>query len=218
MLQTPSPTRVGTAPPRAAVLLLALLLVSLAGRIVFTVWEGPFDGSISYADAGRPGFFWMNLYVGGPGYTVSYVAAGVFLVLLGRSSVLACLAGVMVGLGGVVFGLVITAEVLPFAYAADPAVLPAAAGRDLVAALDDRTAVLLPTILGTTVVIAVGGLLGLVATLRAGTAPRWFAPTALAGVVASQLLPMVGLSAVGYLLATAALAGIGWFGMRATAG
>ncbi|SDP12120.1 hypothetical protein SAMN05660199_03206 [Klenkia soli] len=210
-----TPTRL--APPRAAVLLLVLLLASLAGRVVFALWEGPFDGSIDWADASRPGFWWMNLYLGGPSYTVSFVAAAVFLVLLGRSSALACLAGVLVGLGGIVFGAVITAEVLPFAFAVDPAVLPEVAGRELVEGLNGRLDLLLPTILGTTVVVAVGGLLGLVATLRARTAPGWFAPAAITAVVVSQLLPQVGLTVVGYLVETAALAGIGWFGTRAAA-
>ena len=55
-----------------------------------------------------------------------------------------------------------------------------------------------------------------VAALRAGTTPRWFVPAALVAVVASQVLPVVGLVIPGYLLELAALAGIGWFGTAVT--
>ncbi|GHE08325.1 hypothetical protein [Klenkia taihuensis] len=203
-----------SAPPRAAVVLLGLLLVSLAARLVFSVWEGPFEGSVTAADAARPGYWWMNLYVGGPGYTVSFVATAVFLVLLGRGTVLAWVSALLVGLGGVVFGLVITAEVLPFVLAVDPAVLPAEQGRDLVDALNGRMDLLLPTILGSMAVIAVGAVLGLLVAWRARTTPPWFPPAALSAVVASQLLPTVP----GYLLETAVTAAIGWFGTRVATG
>ncbi|SCX56565.1 hypothetical protein SAMN03159343_3448 [Klenkia marina] len=199
---------------RGPVVLFALLVLACLGRLAFTIWEGPFDGSISVADAARPGLWPMNLYLGAPSYIVSFVAVAVFLVVLGRASVLSVVAGALVGLGGIVFGLVINAEVLPFVYAVDPAVLPAADGAELVAALDDRLDLLLPTILGSSAVIALGAVLGLVATALARTAPRWFAPAALAGVVVAQLLPQVGLVAVGYVLDLAVIVGIGWFGMR----
>ncbi|MEV1203295.1 hypothetical protein [Microbispora rosea] len=72
------------------------------------------------------GTYWpMNLYLGGPGYAVSWVAATVFIVLLarGRAGVLNLVGVLLAGIGGILFALTITAEVLPFAYAADPAVL-----------------------------------------------------------------------------------------------
>lgn len=200
-----------SAPPRPAVVLLGLVLLSLAARLVFSIWEDPFEGSVTVADAARPGYWWMNLYVGGPGYTVGFVATAVFLVLLGRGTVLAWLSALLVGLGGVVFGLVITAEVLPFVLAVDPAVLPADQGRDLVEALNGRMDLLLPTILGSMAVIALGAVLGLVVAWRSRTTPSWFPPAALAAVVASQLLPTVP----GYLLETGVIAAIGWYGSRA---
>ena len=215
-VRTARPTSTSPAAPRGAVLLLGLLLTSLVARLVFTVWEGPFDGTVDAADAARTGYWPMNLYVGGPGYVVSFAAAAAFLVLLGRHSVLACVSGLLVGLGGIVFGLAIVAEALPFALAVDPAVLPAADGADLVASLNGRLDLLLPTILGATAVIAVGGVLGLVAALRARTTPRWFAPAALAAVLASQVLPLIGLVIPGYLLELAVLGGIGWFGTAVT--
>ncbi|GAA4339247.1 hypothetical protein GCM10023162_39890 [Klenkia terrae] len=210
------PVDAPAAAPRGAVVLLALLLASLVARLVFTIWEGPFDGTIDVADAARAGYWQMNLYVGGPGYIVSFVAAAVFLVLLGRHSVLACVSALLVSLGGIVFGLVITAEALPFVLAVDPAVLPAAEGAELVGSLNGRLDLLLPTILGSTAVIALGGILGLVAALRAGTTPRWFVPAAQVAVVASLLLPVVGLTIPGYLLELAALAETGWFGTAVT--
>lgn len=206
-----------SAPPRAAVVLLGLLLASLAARLVFAVWEGPFQGAVTVADAARPGHWWMNLYVGGPGYTVSFAVTAAFLVLLGRGTALAWVPALMVGLGGVVFGLVITAEVLPFVLAVDPAVLPAEQGRELVGALNDRMDLLVPTIQVSTAVIAVGAVVGLVVVWRARTTPSWFPPAALAAVVVSQVLPALGLVVAGYLLETAVIAAIGWFGTRVAA-
>lgn len=199
---------------RGPAVLFGLLVLACLGRLVFALWEGPFDGSISVADAARPGLWPMNLYLGAPSYAVSFVVVALFLVVLGRTSVLSVVAGLLVGLGGVVFALVINAEMLPFVLAVDPAVLPPAGRGPLVEALDGRVDLLLPTILGSTAVIAVGAVLGLVAVLLARTTPRWFPPAALAGVVVSQVLPTVGLVTVGYLVTLLVMVGIGWFGMQ----
>jgi hypothetical protein len=203
--------------------LFALLVASLLGRLVFTLWEPPFDGTIRFDDVRELGdAYWpMNLYLGGPSYAVSFVATAVFLVLLGRGkgSLLTLVGGLLVGLGGLVFSLVITAEVLPFAYAADPGVLPEAEGRALTDTLNDQLDLLLPAILGTTAVIALGAVLGLVGVLLSRTTPRWFPLTALALALLSQLLPLAGPGSlpavVGYVLELLALAGIGWFALAA---
>jgi hypothetical protein len=220
---SPTTARRGTAQ-RLARVLFVVLLVSLAGRLAFTIWEPPFDGTIRFDDVqDLGGAYWpMNLYVGGPSYAISFVATAVFLALLGRGrgKVLTLAGALLVGLGGIVFSLVITAEVLPFAYAADPAVLPVAEGRALVDVLNDNLDPLLPAIVGGQVAIALGAALGLVGILLGRTAPRWFPWVGLAYIVVFLTLPVTGLGRavvlVDYVLQLLLLAGIGWCAVART--
>ncbi|MFF4129725.1 hypothetical protein ACFYYP_39950 [Microbispora rosea] len=215
------------APRRVALVgLFVLLLVSLAGRTGFTFWEPPFDGTVRYDDVrALGGVYWpMNLYLGGPGYAISWVAAGVFFVLLarGRAGVLNLAGALLAGIGGILFALTITAQVLPFAYAADPEVLPEAEGRQLFDVLNAHLDRLLPAIIGTQVAIAVGVLLVLVGTLISKTMPRGLSITGIAYVVVFVGLPAeslgAGVVAVGYLLQVTLVAAVGWFGLRAGLG
>ena len=209
----------------ALVALFVLLLVSLIGRIVFTLWEPPFDGSIRYDEVSDLGAaYWpMNLYLGGPAYAVSWIAAAVFIVRLakGRAGVLNLVGAFLVGLGGVVFALTITAEVLPFAYAADPAVLPEPEGRALFDVLNDHLDRLLPAIIGSQLTIVAGMLLALVGILVARTMPRPLTIAALAYAVVFVLLPLDQfgrvVATVDYLLQVSLVAAIGWYGLRAAA-
>ncbi|MER7283073.1 hypothetical protein ABT369_52460 [Dactylosporangium sp. NPDC000244] len=209
---------------RAALVgLFVLLLVSLAGRVVFTFWEPPFDGTIRYDDVrGLGGAYWpMNLYLGGPAYAVSWVATAVFMVLLarGRAGILNLVGAPLVGVGGIVFALVITAEVLPFAYAADPAVLPEAEGRALTAAFNGQLGTLVPAIVGTQVAVVAGMLLGLVGALVGRTMPRPVAIAALAYAVLFVVLPLESFgrvaAAVDYLVQVALVGAVGWYGLAA---
>ena len=207
----------------ALVALFVLLLVSLVGRTVFMLWEPPFDGTIRYDDIRELGSaYWpMNLYLGGPAYAVSWVAAAVFIVRLGRgpAGVLNLVGAFLVGLGGVVFALTITAEVLPFAYAADPAVLPEAQGRALFDVLNDRLDWVIPAIIGSQLAIVVGMLLALVGALIARTMPRPLTIAALVYAVLFVALPLAQFGRavvfVGCLLQVALVAAIGWYGLRA---
>ncbi|MET8861980.1 hypothetical protein ABZW11_03375 [Nonomuraea sp. NPDC004580] len=221
------PVLTRSAPQRVALVgLFVLLLVSLAGRTGFAFWEPPFDGTVRYDDVrALGGAYWpMNLYLGGPGYAVSWVASAVFIVLLarGRAGVLNLVGALLAGIGGILFALTITAEVLPFAYAADPAVLPEAEGRQLFDVLNAHLDRLLPAIIGTQIAIALGVLLALIGTLISKTAPRRLSITGIAYVVVFVGLPTESLGAVvvavGYLLQVALVAAIGWFGLRAGLG
>lgn len=111
------------------------------------------------------------------------------------------------------FALVITAEALPFVFATDPGAMPEGQGRAAVAALNTRLDLLGPTVLGSSGVIALGTVLGLVAVWIARTTPSWFPPTALVIAVASQVAPLMAPVVIGYVLQLVVLAGIGWFGL-----
>ena len=206
----------------ALVALFVLLLVSLAGRTLFMLWEPPFDGAIHYDDVRELGAaYWpMNLYLGGPAYAVSWTAAAVFIVALarGRAGVLNLVGAFLAGLGAVVFALAITAEVLPFAYAADPAVLAEPEGRALFDTFNDQLDGLLPAILGSQLAIVLGMVLALVGILIGRTMPRPLVIAALVYVVAFVLVPQDAGRAVvvvSYLVQVALVAAIGWYGLRA---
>lgn len=202
--------------PAVLVVLFVLLLVSLVARLVFTVTEPPFEGGLRYDDlAATDGAYWpLHLYLGGPGYAVSFLVTAVFLVLLGRGrgSALTLIGGLLVALAGLLFSLAITAEALPFALVTDSAAFGEAEGRVLVDAFNGQLDLLGPAIVGTQIAISLGGLLALVGVLLSRTTPRWMPVTGLVVVVVSQL-PQLGI--VGYLLQLVLLAGIGWAGLRA---
>lgn len=202
--------------------LFGLLLLSLVARAVFTFWEPPFDGVIRY-DEIRPlgGAFWpMNLYLGGPAYLLSFATTAVFVVLLARggTAVLNLVAAALIALGGTVFALVITAQVLPFAYAADPEVLPEAEGRALFDVLNTHVDWLEPAILGGMGVVALGVLLTFATGWIGRALPRWFVVAGVAYVVVLFAVPPGvlprPLELVLYLVELSLLAGIGWFGFR----
>jgi len=197
---------------RAVAVLFVVLLISLVGRLVFAAWEGPFDGALSFDDVTRPGYWPLHIHLAGPAYALSFIATAIMLVLLTRASWPGIAAGLLVASGGLVFALVITAEALPFVYATDPGVVPEGQGRLLVAALNTRLDLLGPTIAGSSALIALGSVVGLVAVWVARTTPRWFPPAALVLAVVSQVLPLVAPVMIGYLLQLVVLAGIGWFG------
>lgn len=203
--------------------LYGLLLLSLVARAVFTFWEPPFNGVIRYDEVRALGdAYWpMNLYVGGPAYLVSFVTTATFVVLLtrGRAAVLNLVAAALIGLGGTVFALAITAEVLPFAYAADPEVLPEAEGRALFDVLNRHLDWLVPAIVGGMLAVSVGVLLTFATGWLNRTLPRWFAAVGAAYLVLLFVVPPgvlprpveLGL----YLVELALLAGLGSFGLRA---
>lgn len=223
----PSAPAAVSAPRRVALVgLFVLLLVSLAARTGFAFWEPPFDGTVRYDDVrALGGAYWpMNLYLGGPGHAVSWVTAAIFIALLahGRGRVLNLLGAVPIGVGGILFALVITAEALPFAYAADPAVLPEPEGRELFDLLNAHLDLLVPAIIGSQLAIAAGVLAALIGTLLSKTMPRWLSIAGVTYVVVFVALP-TGTSgpvaaAIGYLLQVALVAAIGWFGLRAALG
>ncbi|MEU6024432.1 hypothetical protein [Micromonospora sp. NPDC047134] len=165
----------------------------------------------------------MSLYLGGPAYAVSWIAAAVFIVRLakGRAGVLNLIGAFLVGLGGVVFALAITAEVLPFAYAADPAVLAEPQGRALFEVLNDRLDWVIPAIIGSQLAIVVGMVLALVGALIARTMPRPVVVAALVYAVIFVVLPLAefgrAVVIIDYLLQVSLVAAIGWYGLRAAA-
>ncbi|MBP2708000.1 hypothetical protein JOL79_29895 [Microbispora sp. RL4-1S] len=93
------------------------------------------------------------------------------------------------GLGGILFALTITAEVLPFAYAADPAVLPETEGRKLFDLLNAHQSLLVPAIVGTQIAIAVGVLVALIGTLLSRTMPRWLSIVGILYIIVFVGLP-----------------------------
>ncbi len=223
-MTSPHPTSTNLRWARIALVgLFILLLVSLAGRTFFAFWEPPFDGTIRFDDVkSLGGAYWpMNLYLGGPGYAVSWVAFAIFIALLarGRSGALNLIGALLAGVGGIVFAIVITAEVLPFAYAADPVVMPEAEGRALFETLNEHLDMLIPAIIGSQAAIALGVLLALVGTLIARAVPRWLSITGIVYIVIFVALPAEQLgravNMIGYLLQVALVAALSWFSLRA---
>ncbi|PZG15312.1 hypothetical protein [Nonomuraea aridisoli] len=222
----PAPATASATRRIAVIGLFVLLLVSLAARTFFAFWEPPFDGTVRYDDVrALGGAYWpMNLYLGGPGYAISWVATAVFIVLLahGRGRALNLLGALLSGVGGILFALTITAEALPFAYAADPMVLPEPAGRELFDILNAHLGLLVPAIVGTQVAIAVGVLAALVGTLLSKAMPRWLSIAGIAYVIVFAALPAETsgpvTAAIVYLLQVTLVAAIGWFGLRAGLG
>ncbi|RBP64137.1 hypothetical protein DFO66_1079 [Brevibacterium sanguinis] len=218
----PHPPLGRSAPSRVTlVVLFVLLLVSLAARTVFTLWEPVFDGEIRYDDVRRLGdAYWpMNLYVGGPGYAVSWVVTAVFMVLLGRgrSAVVNLIGAHLAGVGGMIFALAITAEVLPFVFA-DSSALPEVEARALFDAFNAQLPLLVPAILGATTAIGLGVLLVFATALWTGATPRWFAAVGIISLVVLLGAPLERLphmvTVVSYLLQVTLLAGLGWYGLR----
>lgn len=210
-----------TSVRRPAVLtLFALLVVALVARTIFLIWEPPYDGAL-HLDQLEPlgdAYWAMNLYVGGPAFAVSWVATALFIVLLarGRTSGVTLAAGVLVGLAGILFALVITAEVLPFVFA-----LGTSDAATLFDAFNPQIeTLLLPAILGSQVGVALGVLVFLVVALITRAVPRWFAIAGLVYLVAFAVVPFdaIGRAAViaSDVVQVAIVVGIGWFGMRST--
>ncbi|TCK26951.1 hypothetical protein [Pseudonocardia endophytica] len=209
---------VSTRPRAALVALFGLLVVALVARLVFTLTEPPFDGGLSYdvLRALGPAYWTLNLYLGGPGYLVSFVATAIFLVVLSRASVLGIVGGVVTSLGGTVFSLAITAEALPYAYAIDPARFGDAEGRALVDAWNADPAGLVAPIVGGQIAIALGVVIGLVAVFLARTTPRWFPVVVIAYALVTQLVPLPDVLVIpDYVVQLVLLGAIGWFGLRA---
>lgn len=103
----------------------------------------------------------MNVLLGGPAYALSAITGAAFLAVLGagRGRAATLVGAVLHLIAGVVFALVITAEVLPFAWAADPSLIDQAQGRDLFDRYNDHLDAFLPYILGSMAVAALGALL-----------------------------------------------------------
>lgn len=218
-----SRTSAAAFPRRAALqLLFAILVVALVARTIFLIWEPPFTGALDYdtiAGLG-PSYWLMNQFVGTPAFALTWVCLALFVALLarGRSAAVTFASALLIGLGGLLFALVVNAEVLPFTYAADPATFPGAEGRALFDTFNG-VGLLVPAIVGTQLVVAAGVLLALVVAVVTRALPRWFAIAGLVYVVAYIALPFE-LMPRGALIASDVLqsilvAGIGWFSLRA---
>lgn len=185
-------------PPRqhhlrpAALTLFGLLVASQIAITVFAWWEPAFDGTIRYDDiAPISDAYWpMNALLGGPGYALGTITTTVFLAVLGLGSRLNLLGCVLYLLAGVVFALVITAEVLPFAWAADTSIIGEQPGRELFAQYNEHFDAFLPYILGSMALTALGALLAVVGAARCGTLAWWVPALALLIVVALFALPL----------------------------
>ncbi|SED06732.1 hypothetical protein SAMN04489844_3601 [Nocardioides exalbidus] len=210
----------------AARVAFALLVLSQVAVVAFTMWEPPFDGVIRYDDIAPLGSaYWpMNVLVGGPAYALGTVTATVFLAVLGAgratgASMVASMVGCVLHLlGGLVFALVITAEVLPFAWAADPAVVGEQEGRALFAAYNDHFDAFLPYVLGSMAAVALGVLLAVVGAALSGGL-RWWVPALVLALVVAQFAvpfhhPLVPALS---LVQRVVWIGLGWAGLRRVA-
>ncbi len=212
-----APTDRATILRPAAHTLFALLVAAQIAIVIFSLWEPPFDGTIRYDDiAPISDSYWpMNLLLGGPAYAVHAVTASLFLVVLGsqgRRGVLTLAATVVHLLAGLVFALVITAEVLPFAWAADPSVMNETDGRALFALYNEQLDGFLPYVIVPMAVIALSALLALAGT----TLPRWVPVAALAIIAGLFALPLGNPFTVVADVAQRVLwIYIGWCGLRA---
>lgn len=201
----------------------ALLVVSQVAVLVFLVWEPPFDGSIQYDDvAAISTSYWpMNVLLGGPAFALGAVALSVFLVVLGagRGNALALTGTVLHLVGGVVFALVITAEVLPFAWAVDPEIAGEAEGRALFAAYNDRFDAFLPYILGSMAAVALGALVAVVGAAVSGSVGRWVPVAVVLVIVAVFLVPPgSGLTIVVDVVQRVLFVYLGWLGLARVTG
>lgn len=217
----PAPVTQGSSAPagrrRAATLLLTLLVLAAVGLTVFQWWEPPFTGAIDFdTTVGLGDSYWaMNVLLGGPAFAVTFVVAAVFLAVLGDLRWPALLAGTALALAGIVFALVITAETLPFIWAADPAVVDAGTGRSVTDAFNAGLPGFAGWITGSTAVITVAVLAALIWAAVVRGLPWWVVALGVAVVVAGFLLPttppvVAGLSLVERVLWVL----LGWFGYR----
>ena len=213
----PSEAPARTRPHASVVALFGLLVAALVARLVFTLTEPPFDdGGLSY-DALRelgPTYWTANLYLGGPGYLISFVATAIFLVVLSRGRVLGVVGAAVLALGGTVFSLAITAEALPYAYAIDPTRFGEAEGRALVDTWNADPAGLVTPIVGGQIAIALGVVIGLVAVFLARTTPRWFPIAVIVYAVVTQMVPLPDVLVLpDYVVQLVLLGAVGWFGL-----
>jgi hypothetical protein len=222
---TPLDTRSTSRSPQhaAAVAVLVLLVVALVGRTVFLLWEPPFDGAIRYDDVAPLGdaYWTMHIALGGPAFAITWVATAILTSRLarGRSAGVTIAGAMLTGFGGIVFALVVTAEVLPFAYAADPAVLTEAEGRALFVVLNEHIGRVVPWIVGSQAAVAAGVLVVLITSLATRALPRGLAVAGLAYLVVFAVVPLDALPravvVISDLLQSAIVLGLGWYGFRA---
>ena len=219
-LSTPSPSVTRTLRPSPAIAF-AVLLVALAARLAFAAWE-QYAGSVTYDELhGFGGAYWpLNLLVFGPAYAIGFVAQAFLVWQLGRGRArgLTGAGGAFLLGGGVVFALAGTAHALPFDWAANHGILPEATGRDVVAAFDGAgTPMLVPYLVGTQALIALGALATVVGARLSRTIPTWLLVATL--VVLAAIAVPIPFGSVGRILVSSAQAVLwamlGWFGWRA---
>ncbi|THG29879.1 hypothetical protein [Naasia lichenicola] len=178
--------------PRAIALVFGAMVLSLVGRIIFSTWEPPFQGGILFDDIAPLGAsYWaMNVFLCGPTFLLTFVTGAISLVSLGRGSATSLAGGTLVFVGGSIFTPAIVAEVMPFALAADPAVMPEAQGRSLFDLLNGHLdVVLLPIVVGS-ILVALGVLIAVVGLLVTRAIPLWLSIGVLAYIVLFQALPL----------------------------
>lgn len=202
---------------RVAGLLLTLLVLAAVGLVVFQWWEPPFTGRVDFdTTAGLGAAYWpMNVLLGGPAFAVTFVVAAVFLAVLGDLRWPALLASTVLASAGIVFALVITAETLPFVWAADPTVLDPATGRSVTDAFNTALPGFGGWIVGSMVAITVAVLVAVIWAAVVGGLPWWVVALSVAVAVAGFVLPAVPSVVIGVaLIERAVWVLIGWFGYR----
>lgn len=206
---------------RVATLLLTLLVLAAVGLTVFQWWEPPFTGRVDFDTTTALGAtYWpMNVLLAGPSFAVTFVVAAVFLAVLGDLRWPALLASTVLGLAGMVFALIITAETLPFIWSADPAVLDPATGRAVTDAFNAGLGGFAGWITASTAVITLAVLLALVWAAIVRGLPWWVVGVAVAVIVAGLVLPAAPVVVVGLSLVERVVwVLIGGFGYRRLAG
>lgn len=197
------------------------LLIALVARQVFALWEH-YDGSTDFDELRSFGTaYWpMNLFVFGPAFAIGFFAQGVLIWRLARERgrILTVLGASLVIVGGTLFALVGTAHALPYAWAADPGILEESLGRAVVDAFTrGGTAMLVPYIVGTQAVIALGALASSLGGWLSGTVPVWYLITTIVVVIAFFALPTAPGDLGDALLSFVQLVlwgVLGWFGWR----
>lgn len=217
-----APTTRPDLPPLlpAARLAFALLVLSQLALVVFAWWKPPFDGSTSYDDVAGPGAaYWpMHVLLGGPAFALTAVTTTVFLLVLGtgRGRALTLVGATAQLLGGLVFALVVTAEVLPLAFAVQA---PEATGRAQVEALAEPLAGYGPYVLVPMLVVALGALLAITGAALSGGLPWWVLGVAVVVAALVFALPPDGALVPAVDLAQRALwVYVGWRGLRVASG
>ncbi|MDT5017981.1 MAG: hypothetical protein QOD39_4141 [Mycobacterium sp.] len=198
-----------------------VLIVATVAERALTLWHPDFpdDGTFDYAAVSAiRNTWWAFHFFGGIAVVMQAVAFAVAVCLLARTrgSAWAIGGATIYILGAAAFGVGIAAEGVAFAYAADPAAVPAAEGARLLSFMGEHAKLYTVGVLPGLALSTVGTVGLCAALLRAGTIHRIIPIVLLVGTLAAVVLEF---GIIGFAFSTVAVTvpmlAIGWFAARA---